>query len=184
MLSDRKASKVLGVTVLRAPRLTFVQKASKILGTNVVRSGMDWEARVNRGFASPRRNRLREKFLIAKVAPLVVGESAKKERVSGEEGQRVVLSARWKSSQMLRRHTISCESGLNPPPQSAPSSPTSMTVTLSPTAPTFAEPLPDGGGEGGGSGRFWTLLWTWVSFPRQCRRLALHRPSVRQRPSS
>ena len=148
MLSDRKASKVLGVTVLRAPRLTIVQKASKILGTNVVRSGMDWETRVNRGFASPRRSRLREKFLMAKVAPLILGGSAERERGSGSEGQRVVLSPRWKSSRMLRRHTISCESELDLLLPSAPSSPTSITAILSPTVPDFAELLPEGGEEG------------------------------------
>ena len=151
MMSDRKASKILGVTVLRAPRLTMVQKASKILGTNVVRSGVDWETRVNGGFASPRRNRLREKFLMVKVTPLILGGSAEKERATGEEGQRIVLSPRWKSSRMLRRHTISCESGLNLLLPSARSSPTSMTATPSPTASNFAEPLPEGGGEGGGS---------------------------------
>jgi hypothetical protein len=150
MLSDRKASKVLGVTVLRAPRLALVQKASKILGTNVVRSGVDWETRVNGGFASPRRNRLGEKFLMTKAAPLILGELAERERVSGREGQRVVLSPRWKSSRMLRRHTISCESGLNLLLPSAPSSPSSVTVTLSPTASTFAELLPEDGGEGSG----------------------------------
>lgn len=152
MLSDRKASKVLGVTVLRAPRLTIVQKASKLLGANVVRSGVDWETRVNRGFVSPRRNRLREKFLMAKVAPLILGGPGERERTSGSEGQRVVLSPRWKSSRMLRRHTISCESGLNLLLPSAPSSPTSVMATLSPTASNFAELLPEGGGEGGGSG--------------------------------
>ena len=147
ILSDRKASKVLGVTVLRAPRLTIVQKASKILGTNVVRSGMDWETRVNRGFTSPGRHQLREKFLTAKVAPLILGGSAERERASVGEGQRVVLSPRWKSPRMLRRHTISCESGLNLLLPSAPSSPTSVTVTLSPTASIFAELLPEGGEE-------------------------------------
>lgn len=152
MLSDRKASKVLGVTVLRAPRLTIVQKASKILGTNVVRSGMDWETRVNRGFAGPRRNRLRERFMMAKVAPLILGGTVERERGSGEEGQRVVLSPRRKSSRMLRsrRHTISCESGSNLFPLSAPSSPASTTVTLSPTTSTFAESVPEGAGEEGG----------------------------------
>jgi len=146
MLSDRKASKVLGVTVLRAPRLTVIQKASRVLGTNVVRSEADWETRVNRGFVNPRRDRLREKFLMAKVAPLILGRPAERERAIGEEDRRVVLSPRWKSSRMLRRHTISCESGLDLLLPSAPSSPTSTTVTLSPTASTFAE---QGGREGG-----------------------------------
>ena len=146
LLSDRKASKVLGVTVLRAPRLTIIQKASKILGTDVVRSGTDWEMWVNRGFASPRRNRLREKFLMANVAPLILGGSEEREGVSGSEGQRVVLSPRWKSSRMVRRYTISCESGLDLLLPSAPSSPTSMTISLSPAGSTFAEPLPEGSG--------------------------------------
>jgi len=61
MLSDRKASKVLGVTVLRAPRLTTGQKESEIPGANVMRSGIDWETRINGGSVGPRRNRLREK---------------------------------------------------------------------------------------------------------------------------
>jgi hypothetical protein len=141
ILSDRKASKVLGATVLRAPRLTIDQKASKILGINVVRSGVDWEARLNGGFASPRRNRLRERFLVAKAAPLIFGGPTEREGVFGKEGQRVVLSPRWKSSRMLRRHTISCESGLNLPPPPAPSSPTSVAVAVSPTASSFAELL-------------------------------------------
>jgi hypothetical protein len=113
MLSDRKASKVLGVTVLRAPRLRIVQKASQILGTNVVRSGVDWETRVNGGFTSARRNRVGEKFLKGKGAPLVLGGLTESRRVSGKEGQRVVLSPRWESFRMLRRHTISYESGLD-----------------------------------------------------------------------
>ena len=139
VLSDRKASQVLGVTILRAPRLTIDQKASKILGINVVRSGIDWETRLNGGFVSPGRNRLREKFLMAKVAPLVLGGPAERER---KEGQRVVLSPRWKSRRMLRRHTISCESGLSlllPSPA----------ATLSPTAST--ESLLGDGGEGSDS---------------------------------
>jgi len=152
ILSDRKASKVLGVTVLRAPRLVIDQKASEILGTNVMRSGMDWETRVNGGSVGPRRrNRLREKFLMAKVAPLILGGLAERKRVSEKEGQRVVLSPRWKSSRMLRRHTISCESGWNLLLPSAPSSPTSITAAHSPTASTFAELLPEDGGEGNGS---------------------------------
>ena len=149
MLSDRKASKVLGVTVLRAPRPTIIQKASRILGTNVVRSGMDWELRMNSGIVSPRRNRFREKFLMAKVAPLILGEAVEKEGAAGKEGQRVVLSPRWKSSRMLRRHTISYESGLNLAPSSAQSSPTSTTGTLSSTASIFAEPLPEAEEDGG-----------------------------------
>lgn len=152
MLSDRKVSKVLGVTVLRAPRLTIDRKASKILGTNVVRSGVDWETRLSGGFVGPRRNRLGEKSLMTKVAPLILGGLAERERVSGKEGQKVVLSPKWKSSRMLRRHTISCESGLNLVLSSTPSSPTSMTVTLSPTASTFAELPPEDGGEGSDSG--------------------------------
>lgn len=148
VLSDRKASKVLGVTVLRAPRLTIDQKASKILGTDVVRSGVDWEARLGRGFDGPRRNRLREKFLTAKVAPLIFGGPTERDGGFGEEGQRVVLSPRWKSSQRPRRHTISCESGLNLPlPSTAQSSPTSMTVALSPTASAFSELLPEDRGD-------------------------------------
>jgi len=143
VLSDRKASKVLGVTVLRAPRLTIDQKASKILGTDVVRSGVDWEARLGGGFDGPRRNRLREKFLMAKVAPLIFGGPTEGEGVFGSEGRRVVLSPRWKSSQRPRRHTISCESGLHLQLPSAQSSPTSMTVALSPTVSTFSELLPE-----------------------------------------
>ena len=147
ILSDRKASKVLGVTVLRAPRLRIDQKASKILGINVVKSGMDWEVRVDSGIVSPRRNRFREKFLMVKVAPLILGEPAEREGAPGKEGQRVVLSPRWKSSRMLRRHTISHESGLN----LLPSPPTSTTGTFSPTASRFAELLLEAGGEGSGS---------------------------------
>ena len=148
VLSDRKASKVLGVTVLRAPRLIIDQKASKILGTDVVRSGVDWEARLGGGFDGPRRNnRLREKFLMAKVAPLIFGGPTEREGGFGSEGQRVVLSPRWKSSQRPRRHTISCEPGLNLPLPSAQSSPRSMTVALSPTASTFSELLPEDRGD-------------------------------------
>ena len=146
MLSDRKASKILGVTVLRGPRPTTVQRASEILGTNVG----NWETRVNGGFVGPR-NRLRKKSLIAKVAPLILGGLAERERAPGKGGQRVVLSPRWKSSWMLRRHTISHESGLDLLLPSAASSPTSMTVALSPTSPTFGQLLPGGGEEGSDS---------------------------------
>ena len=157
ILSDRKASKVLGVTILRAPRLRTVQKASKILGTTVVRSGMDWEVRVDSGLVNPGRNRFREKFLMAKVAPLVLGGRMERDGVSGREGQRVVLSPRWKSSRMRRRHTISCESGLNLLPPST-------TVDLSPTASTFAELLPGAEGDGDRSGLgFWVASEDTVS---------------------
>jgi len=152
MLSDRKASKVLGVIVLRAPRPKIDQKASKILGTNVVRSGIDLEIRLNGWSTSPRRNRLREKFLMAKVAPLNLGGRAERESVIGKEGQRVVLSPKWKSSRIHRRHTISYEPGLDLLLPSAPSSPTSMGVRLSPTGSTLAELLRDDGGEGSDSG--------------------------------
>lgn len=144
MLSDRKASKILGVTILRAPRLAVDQKASKILGTNVVRSGIDWELRLGRGSVNPRKNRLREKFLMVKVAPLISGGPGEREGVFGKEGQRVVLSPRWKSTRMLRRRTISHESGLNLPLPS----PVSVAATVGPTASTFAELLPEDRGEG------------------------------------
>lgn len=142
MLSDRKASKLLGVTILRAPRPTIDQKASKILGTNVVRSGIDWETRMNGELASPRKSRFREKFLMAKVAPLILGERAERIRMFGKEGQRVVLSPRWKSARTLRRRTISYESGLDLP-WSEPSSPMSVAVAASSTALAFEELLPE-----------------------------------------
>lgn len=155
MLSDRKASKLLGVTILRAPRPAIDEKASKILGTNVVRSGVDWETRLHGGLASPRKSRFREKFLMAKVAPLILGEPAGRVRVFGKEGQRVVLSPRWKSSWMLRRRTISYESGLNLTSSSSsssePSSPTSIAMTVSSTASMFEELLPEDRGEGSDS---------------------------------
>jgi len=79
--------------------------------------------------------------------PSVRGEiGLEKSKGISEEGQRVVLSPRWKPPRMHRRHTISCESGLNLLLSSAPS----MTATHSPTASTFAELLP-GDGEGTGS---------------------------------
>ena len=152
ILSDRKVSKVLGATILRAPRLTIDQKASKILGTNVVRSGVDWEAWLNGGFVSSRGNRLRENFLMTKVEPLGFGGLTERKVDFGREGQRVVLSPRWGSSRMVRRHTISYESGFDLPLPSAPSSPTSMTVAVSPTASAFAELLPEDRGEGNDSG--------------------------------
>jgi hypothetical protein len=150
MLSDRKASKLLGVTILRAPRPTIDQKASKILGTNVVRSGIDWETRMNGGFVSPRKSRLRDKFLMAKVTPLILGERAERARAFGREGQRIVLSPRWKSTWTLRRRTISYESGLNLS-LSEPSSPMSIAMTVSSTTSTFEELLPEDRGEGSDS---------------------------------
>lgn len=149
MLSDRKASQVLGVIVLRAPRQKVDQKASKILGVNVLRSGIDLETRLNGGSVSPRRNRLREKFLMAKVAPLILGGPVERGRVFEKEGQKVVLSPTWKSSRVHRRHTISYEPGLELLLPSAPSSPTSTGVTANPAASTFAELLPDCEGDAG-----------------------------------
>jgi hypothetical protein len=145
ILSDRKASKVLGVTILRAPRLVINQKTSKVLGTDVVRSGVDWEARAGGGSVSPKRNRLKEKFLAASMSSLILGGPEERERGSRKEGQKVVLSPRWKSYRVLRRHTISCESGLNLLHWPAPSSSMSTEETLSPTA----ELLPEDVGEGG-----------------------------------
>lgn len=151
MFSDRKASKVLGITVLRAPRLTIDKKASKVLGTAAVRSGTDWEARVNEGSVDAR-SRPRKRLLTTKIAPLVLGK-VERERVSEKEGQKVVLSPKWKSSRMLRRHTILCESGPNPVRSPGPSSPRSAIGTFSPTAQTFAGSLEeDGGGMWGCSG--------------------------------
>lgn len=148
MFSDRKASKVLGATVLRVPRPTIDRKASKILGADVAKSGIDWDMRVNGGRIGPRKDRLREKFLQTKVAPLILRWS-EGERIPGKEGQKVVLSPKRKSSRMLRRHTISYESGLHLLLPSPPPSPTPSVETLGPTTQTFAELLPEDVGEGG-----------------------------------
>ena len=142
MLSDRKASKVLGVTVLRAPRLT---KEPENPSTNVVGSEIDLDTQANGGSASPRRNRLRERFTMARVIPLILGGQPERERVCGEEGERVVLSPRWKSSRMLRRHTISQESGLN---LLLPQTP--MAVSPGQTASTSTGLLAGDGGGGCG----------------------------------
>jgi hypothetical protein len=149
MISDRKASKVLGVTVLRAPRLVINQKASRILGTNVVRSGVDWEMRFKEGSVYPRKSKLREKFLTRRIAPLVLGGVEKRGEVSENEGWKVVLSPRRKSSRMLRRHTISWEPGLSPthPP---PPSPVLIAGTPGSAAQTPTEPLSEGGEERSG----------------------------------
>jgi hypothetical protein len=135
MLSDRKASQVLGVTVLRVPRLEIDQKASKILGTAVVRSGTDWEGRVDVVSSVSGRNRFRERFLAVKVGPLVLGESGEKERVSGKAGQKVLLSPK-RSSVALKRHTSSHKPGPNLLLPSEPASPTSTEESHSPTALT------------------------------------------------
>lgn len=133
MLSDRKASKVLGITVLRAPGLKIDEKASKVLGTAVVRSGTDWETRVSGGSVDPR-NRLRKGFLRTKVTPLMIGK-AEGEKVSEKEGQKVVLSPKWGPPQMAD------ESGPNLSLSRASSSTKSRTETLSSTAETFVEPV-------------------------------------------
>ena len=143
MLSDRKASRVLGVTVIRVPRLTIDQKASKILGTAVVRSGTDWEGRVDEVSPVSGRNRYREKFLAVKVGPLILGESGEKERDSGKAGQKVLLSPKWRSSRALRRHTIPHKPGLTPLLLPEPASPTSTAESPSPTALTVAGLLPE-----------------------------------------
>lgn len=146
MLSDRKASKVLGITVLRAPKLTIDLKASKVLGTAVVEPGVDWEVRVNGGSVDPRSRR--RKGFLTKVTPLILGRT-ERERDSGkEEGQKVVLSPKWKSSRVLRRHTISYESGRNLLLPQAPSSPKSVVEGPNPTAQTFGELIQEDGGEG------------------------------------
>lgn len=127
MLSDRKVSNVLGITV--------------------VRSGTDWEkTQVNNGGPVDPGSRFRKRFLTTKVAPFL--GKAVRGKVSGTEGQKVVLSPKRDSSRMLRRHTISCESGRNLVFPSAPSSPESTLETISPTAQTFAE-LPQENGRGG-----------------------------------
>ena len=148
MFSDRKASRVLGVTVLRAPRLTFDQKASKILGAEVVKSGIDFETRPNERPIRPG-SRLREKLLTTKMGPLVLRGPGKRERASGREGQKVVLSPKWKPPRVLRRHTISYEPGLNLLVPLPPPSPSSLAKTLSPTAQVFAELLTEDGERGG-----------------------------------
>lgn len=148
MFSDRKASKVLGVTVLRAPRLRVGQETSETIGTAVVRSGVDWETRVDGGSMDPM-NGFRKGFLTAKIAPLILGKG-ERERAAGREGQKVVLSPkRESSSRMLRRHTISYESGsslLLPQARSSPKS--AMEAPNRRTAGILAESQQEERGEG------------------------------------
>ena len=98
MLSDRKASKVLGITVLRASSPAVDQEASEIPGATVVRSKVDWKRRVNP-----------KKLLETKIAPSSLRKAAGA-MVSEKEGQKVVLSSEWYSSRVSRRHRSLYES--------------------------------------------------------------------------
>jgi hypothetical protein len=138
IFSDRKASKFLGITVLRAPGLTIDQKASKILGTAVVMSGTDWETRVNGESVDPR-SQLRKGFFRTKVTPLMLGKG-EGERVTGKEGEKVVLSPKWKSARVYK-------SGPNQLLPQAPSSSKWRTERLDSTTETYAEAPQEDGGE-------------------------------------